>query len=294
MKNQEILMQAYHRFVKLEREEWGTDEFSAIRRYSWSIWYMPSLIQFTRLVAEFVSEQHTYSGGLPRLHSKMQHALASIDKIPKPLPASEKTLASVFQPLPADLSLGQVICDVPSRIRVARILNQDFPYGAHVALLGDDDMISCAIAGEHYPTVVYDIDPRLGDLIGKLPHTEFRMHDIRNPLDRHKQSYDAVFLDPADGSVALSKWLARADECLSLEDGPRLYLSINPWRMGRRWTRVITECVRRGLIPCAHYPRLKAYPQPDGINIQTDIWVFERTNLPSDLPQPYLDIEVFR
>lgn len=39
---------------------------------------------------------------------------------------------------------------------------------------------------------------------------------------------------------------------------------------------------------------IKAYPQPDGTIIETDLWVLERTMLVSDLPQPYLDIEVFR
>ncbi|PNL17590.1 bis-aminopropyl spermidine synthase family protein [Micrococcus sp. FDAARGOS_333] len=293
MRRLELLERAYKRFVELEKLEWGEGELAAVRRYTWDVWYRPSRLQFARLVAEYVTGEQVYAGGVPRLHCKVQQALRGEGDVIMPSPMAPEAVGTPPRPLEADPSLGQIVCDLASRARVAGVIRRDFPYGARIALLGDDDLIGCAVASEDYPAVVYDIDPRVGDLTGSYPHLEFKRHDIREPM-REKGCYEAVLLDPADGSVALGKWLERADECLSREDGARIYLSVNPWRLGRRWAQVIAECLRYGMIPCNSYPRLKAYPQGSIGRVETDLWVFERTSVPSALPHPYLDIEVFR
>ncbi|MDY6055166.1 hypothetical protein [Micrococcus sp.] len=293
MSRLELLERAYQRFVELENEEWGEGELAAVRRYTWTVWYRPSRLQFARLAAECVSGERVYAGGLPRLHRKVQQALSVAGDVIVPALVAPEMAETTPSPLEADPSLGQIVCDVESRARMAKVIRRDFPYGARLALLGDDDLVGCAVAGEDYPAVVYDIDPRVGDLIGSHPHLEFKCHDIRLPM-REQGCYEAVLLDPADGSVALGKWLERADECLSPEDGARVYLSVNPWRLGRRWAQVIAECLRNGMIPCGRHPRLKAYPQGSDGLVETDLWVFERASIPSALPHPYLDIEVFR
>ena len=294
MRRLELLEWAYQRFVELEREEWGEGELAAVRRYTWAVWFRPSRLQFARLVAECVSGERVYSGGVPRLHRKVQRALdyAGGDVI-APAPLAPETVGTPPDPLEADPSLGQIVCDVTSRARGAKGVRQDFPYGARLALLGDDDLVGYAVAGEDHPAVIYDIDSRVGDLIGSHPHLEFKRHDIREPI-RERGCYEAVLLDPADGSVALGKWLERADECLSPEDGARMYLSVNPWRLGRRWAQVVVECLRYGIVPCGSHPRLKTYPQGGAGLVETDLWVFERASIPSALPHPYMDIEVFR
>lgn len=288
-----LLEEAYQRFLSIEEEEWGEGKLAAIQRYTWATWYRPSLLQFSRLVAEYVLEPQACSGGVPRLHHKLQSALGSQwNKIAPPIPVVSTSRVSDVR-LKADPRRGQIVCDIASRTRVAQVVQRDFPYGAKIALLGDDDLVCGVISTEDYPAVVYDVDDRLGDRISSYLHVEFIHHDIREPI-RERHRYDAVLLDPADGSIALGKWLQRADECLSLVDGSRMYLSANPWRLGRRWAQVVAECLHHGLVPCDFHRKLKSYPHDCGKPVETDLWVFERTSIPSKLPHPYLEIEVFR
>ncbi|MCI1641538.1 MAG: bis-aminopropyl spermidine synthase family protein [Actinomyces sp.] len=289
----DVLDAAYDRFLTLEREEWGDGELSAVRRYTWAAWYQPSRTQFARLVVDLLIHPDGYTGGLPLLHRKVSHSLEGLDGIELLQPRSGTVSPASHDPLQADAALGQIVCDSSSRIRVAQKVWRDFPFGARVGILGDNDLLGLVVAGEDFPTVVFDIDERIAAVFQSRRHIAFRMHDVRQPMIG-EETFDAVLLDPADGSVALSYWLKRADECLSNEDGARMYLAVNQWRLGRRWSRVVEECARYGLVPCDVVAQAKAYPQEDGRSVTTDLWVFERVSVPSTLPLPYLDIEVFR
>lgn len=293
MRSTELLDRAYERFLTLEGDEWGSGEVAAIRRYTWTVWYKPSRVQFARLVADCLANEGEYAGGVPHLHRKVMSSLENLGDVEQLLPRIQHAAPRPIPLVEANPGLGQIVCDAGSRHRVAQQVWQDFPYGARIGILGDDDLVGLVVADENYPVVVFDVDERLGNVFDPHPHAEFRHHDIRRTL-AGEERFDAVLLDPADGSVALSHWLERLNECLSQQDGARAYLSVNLWRLGRRWSRVVEQCMRYNLVPCDVKLRAKNYPLRGNLSVMTDLWVFERTSIPSALPRPYLDIEVFR
>ncbi|MGO4490003.1 bis-aminopropyl spermidine synthase family protein [Microbacterium sp. 2RAF4] len=293
MDESEDMAAGYARFVDIENGEWGAGPLAEMRRHAWRTWYRPSFLQYQRLVAEWALESRESVGGLPRLEKKVIVSLSGADIERLRPPALVEDHASAVPGLSPRADLGQLLCDEDSRVRVATLVRRDFPYGANVAMLGDDDLVGTAISHELFPVTILDVDTRIGDAIAERDHIEFRAHDIREPW-RDAPRFEAVLLDPADGSIALEAWIRRTDECLSETEGARAYLSVNPWRLGRRWARLLEEFGRYDLSPVASHPKVKLYPQPDGRATTTDLWVFERMTRPSRLPQPYLDIEVFR
>lgn len=283
----------YGRFTDIEDNEWGVGGLAEIRRYAWTLWYKLSPIQFSRLLGCYFGPDSGQCIGSPTLIRKLRSALIGLPYADSLVPTMSRPGPGLQRRLDAKPELGQQICDRESRRRVAGLVRSDFPYGARIALLGDDDLVASSLCDERYPTVVFDIDERIEKCLAGCRDVEFRHHDIREPVvDSHL--FDAVILDPADGSVALDHWLRRTNECLSEEDGARVYLSINPWRVGRRWYTLVKQCLQYGLVPCNVVPNAKVYPDGSTVSITTDLWVFERTTVPPPLPLPYVDIETFR
>lgn len=287
------LERAYHIFDEIEDAEWGTGTIAEIQRHTWRKWYKLSFLQYLRLASECASGSRESIGGLPRLEKKVAASLADVNLdclSPFSFGEGQNPSAPVITPRP---DLGQLVCDEESRTRIASIIHNDFPFGARVAMLGDDDLIATTIAHKHFPVTVLDVDTRIAEVVSMRDFIQFINHDVREPW-RHESRFEAVVLDPADGSIALEAWTRRANECLSNVEGARAYLSVNTLRLGRRWSRLLDELGLHNLTPVAHYPRVKVYPGTSERGTTTDLWVFERMTRPSELPQPYLEIEVFR
>lgn len=287
------LAAAYARFIEIENHEWGDGTIAEMQRYAWRTWYRPSFLQYQRLVAEWTQSSRESVGGLPRLEKKIVASLSGSSRARLRPPTFVEDHTSGVPVMAPKGELGQLLCDEESRVRISTIVHDDFPYGAKIAMLGDDDLVGTAIAHERFPVTILDIDTRIADLVAEQEHIEFHVHDVRESW-RSTSRFDAVLLDPADGSIALEAWIRLSNECLSEAEGSRAYLSVNPWRLGRRWSRLLEEFGRYNLTPVASYAGIKVYPHEGGRGTTTDLWVFERMTRPSCLPQPYLDIEVFR
>lgn len=80
---------------------------------------------------------------------------------------------------------------------------------------------------------------------------------------------------------------------LDSEDGNRIYLSVNRWRLGKRWKSLILSYLKHDIVPVSVYPKLKKYPTEGG-EAYTDLWVLEKQACEDYLPHSYLDIEMFR
>ncbi|MBB1501870.1 bis-aminopropyl spermidine synthase family protein [Propioniciclava sp. MC1683] len=213
---------------------------------------------------------------------------------PAPAPISSLKNPQVrLPPLESNVDYGQLTCDVASRDRVAEEICRDFPYGGRVLFLGDDDLVSEAVALAGFSVTVVDVDERIGQCLATVEaDLSFVLGDVRRPLEAGQ--FDAVVLDPADGSVALNHWLNRVHEHLGDEEGVRVYLSVNMHRLGRRWASLLAGLARRDLVPVRSQERIKRYPSPSWADTTTDLWVFERMALPSSLPVPYVEIETNR
>lgn len=287
---------AHDVFCRAEDARWDERPGAALTRFTWRSWYRLERAHVDRLLAEaamFQAGDPVGIGGLPRLHERVVGALAELGPPPAPTSVVQTSDEHRVESLEARSDYGQLVCDVPSRDRVATEVCRDFPYGGSVLFLGDDDLVCEPVAAAGFKVVVVDLDERVGERISGLPGApRFKRGDVRHPLDVGR--FDAVVLDPADGSVALTYWLSRVRDHLGTTDGSRVYLSVNLHRLGRRWTALLDDLARQDLVPVRQHERLKRYPFGDRPGAATDLWVFERMTRPSNLPLPYVEIETHR
>ena len=246
------------------------------------------------MLSEFVGSSSSLLSGLPKLTEKIRKSTLGFD-INELSPPKIILRDNLFVQLPTVRpELGQRVCDIPSKKRIAECIHNDFPYGGNIAFLGDDDLVSLALAKNIYNIEIFDIDNRIYDIIYSEDDIMYRKHNVIYSIDESLQnSFDAVILDPADGSVALVHWFNRVFELISHKEGARVYISFNPFRLGKRWACVLEQLHRHSLIPVGMKESIKHYDSEEG-TITTNLWIFEKQNLASTLPLPYLDVEEFR
>lgn len=275
-----------------EQESWPARGAGSVSRYAWRRWFAHTPAGADRLLAELsTAPAARLVGGTRRLSDNCRAALAHVGgEAPRRMAHGDADTA--LRALPADARLGQLTCDRESRARVVNLLVDDFPYGARVLFLGDDDLISVGASETGFDVTVIDVDDRLGPILSGRPRLDFHLADVRDELTLGQ--FDAVVLDPADGSVALDAWLTQAHACLSPTPGSRIYLSVNMHRLARRWAAVLHTLAHHDIVPVSAFPSIKSYPQPGDGPATTDLWTFERMPMPSALPLPYLDVELVR
>lgn len=272
--------------------EYLSERAGAMGTYAWRRWYEWSALEVDRLIASMAEDDPDLAyGGLGTLHQRLERVTQALG--PPPQPVSRVSSVEPASLGANDPELGQLSCDHKSREALARAICADLPYGGSVLFLGDDDLVSLPVQAAGLDVTVVDVDPRIGDslrAVGQGP--SFVLGDVRRPLEVGR--FEAVVMDPADGSHALDSWFRRASEHLVLEEGARVYLSLNRYRLGRRWVAVVGELARHDLHPVAHHPALKLYPLSEGRLASTDLWIFERLRQPTLLPLPYVEIETMR
>lgn len=283
-----------NRLAEAELKLWESQ--STLAAYVWASWYRLSPLHVARLVAKTgarVPGSPVAVSGLPRLDRRIDEAMAGLGPMPHPRRVPKMQTEVRAKALPARGELGQLVCDVSSRDRVAQHISGDFPLGGSILFLGDDDLVCEAVAAAGFEVLVVDVDERISGRVESLAgHVTFQSGDVCKALPLGR--YDAVVLDPADGSVALAHWLNRVYDHLAMMEGARVYLSVNPYRLGRRWARLLADFAAHDLFPVGNHQHAKVYPGPECSSSTTDLWTFERMNAPSMLPLPYLDIETFR
>lgn len=292
MTNEDVRRRFREELNAREQESWPARGGGSVSRYAWRRWFAHTPAGADRLLAELSNAPaERLIGGTRRLSDNCRAALARLGG-EAPSRLTHRGADPAPGPLPADARLGQLTCDRESRARVVDLLVDDFPYGARVLFLGDDDLISVGASASGFDVTVIDVDDRLAPILSGRPRLAFRLADVRDELALGL--FDAVVLDPADGSVALEAWLAQAHTCLSPTPGSRIYLSVNMHRLARRWAAVLHTLAHHDVVPVRASPSIKSYPQPAGGPATTDLWTFERMPMPSALPLPYLDVELVR
>ncbi|MEM2913567.1 MAG: bis-aminopropyl spermidine synthase family protein [Candidatus Bathyarchaeia archaeon] len=149
--------------------------------------------------------------------------------------------------------------DVISRIALMHkyddLANKDF------ILIGDDDLLSVALALTELPSKIFilDIDERLGDFIKAISREygfeiEFQKYDVSNPLPRDlRGSFDVFSSEPLETLSGLKAFLSRGVACLrengvgyfglsTAESSPKKWMLIE--RLLLRMNCVITDIIK--------------------------------------------------
>jgi predicted methyltransferase len=131
---------------------------------------------------------------------------------------------------PPRLDLDQCHCTAETKLRrIVAIHDADALVGRRVLLLGDDDLISLALAGfvERFGSAesvaelaVVDVDPDVvehvrRELVGSPLSVTCLRHDLRRPLPGGlRRSFDTVVTDPPYTTAGATLFLSRAAEAL--------------------------------------------------------------------------------
>jgi predicted methyltransferase len=138
---------------------------------------------------------------------------------------------------------------VLARVRDMARFGDLYP-GVRVAVLGDDDLASLALALTGLPArvTVFEIDEQLTAFIAEaagrrgLP-VEVHTADLRRPLPRgHLGAYDAFLCDPSETEAGLRMFVGRGLSCLRPGPGAAGYFGVTlieadlaKWRALQRW-----------------------------------------------------------
>ena len=241
-----LIDELYNIYNDYENQHWKKSAIGNIQRYTWKRYYALSKIQFCRILLEYylIRDSDILPTGTRNMGNILKDILSKYDaKSFKPI-ERHNDISDEF--IDANPELGQFVCDMKSRIDVSNIICRDFPFGADVIFLGDDDLVSSALADENYKVTIVDVDNRIKEIVQDSDYIKYYNHDIRKTMNM-SQKFNAVVLDPADGSVALSYWVRQSISMLDSEDGNRIYLSVNRWRLGKRWKSLILSYLKHDI-----------------------------------------------
>jgi predicted methyltransferase len=193
--------------------------------------------------------------------------------LPPGLAASGRDVARLARRAPAPrVELDQCHCTVETKLRRVLALHEaDALAGRRVLLLGDDDLVSLAIAsvvarfgsGQILEQLtVVDVDPRVITFARReLARAPFAVacveHDLRSPLpDRLAGSFDTVVTDPPYTAAGARLFLSRAAE--ALPGAGTVFLSFGSRRAETTFA-VQRDIVRMGFTIQARVPDFNQY-----------------------------------
>jgi N4-bis(aminopropyl)spermidine synthase len=201
----------------------------------------------TRPVALTDAARQILAAGQPRLSAQCPCCGGSGLVVPEQLAqlAAELELAADGAP-EVRPELDQSHCTVATKIRRVLALHESGALaGQRILLLGDDDLISVAIARFAAPVgvpasirrlAVVDTDPAVLSWIGSQVAgsgvtVELAEHDLRQPLpDGLRAGFDVVCTDPPYTAAGAELFLSRAVTALSGEPGQHVFFSFGARR----------------------------------------------------------------
>lgn len=146
---------------------------------------------------------------------------------------------------------------VLARVREMARFGDLYP-GVRVAVLGDDDLASLALALTGLPALVtvFEIDERLTAFLAEaaarrdLP-VEVHAADLRRPLPgRHLGAYDVFVCDPSETEAGIRMFVGRGLSCLREGAGAAGYFGLTlieadlaKWRSLQRWVTAFPVAV---------------------------------------------------
>ena len=214
------------------------------------------------------------AGGLTGTSGECSGCGGSGVTVPEELAPAAGRLEAAAAAMPAArLELDQAHCTVDTKLRrVLRMAGAGALAGQRVIILGDDDLVSAAVAavaaagagGRPARLAVVDCDAGLlGYLAGLLPElglaADLLEHDLREPLPASlRGAFDVACTDPPYTVAGAELFLSRAVAALAPGGGRHVFFSFGARRPEEtlRTQQVITEL---GLTVRALLPGFNAY-----------------------------------
>lgn len=200
---------------------------------------------------------------------------------------------------PADrLSFEQQSCTLGTTQARVDLISDAHPQGGRVLLLGDDDLMSLALASTtKFDIDLFEVDPRLVRFLGDFQQQGVKIwrQDLRKGLPQELHGvFDVVVADPTYVAAGMEVFLTTAAQGLS-SDG-RLYLSTCP-RMLEDPEAFFIGLMKRELSISENHKNFNRYPMTWAAQLGV-AKAFELVNLPLDLAKiitsiPYLYADLF-
>jgi predicted methyltransferase len=165
------------------------------------------------------------------------------------------------RPLPDDEFCQGHMGEYDVIARVAFMHHYDDLHGKDIVIIGDDDLLSVALALTGLPSRIcaLDIDERIGDFIGRVNRErgldiEFHKYDVRDPLPREfLGAFDVFSSEPLETMSGLRAFISRGVCCLGeggagyfgltvAEASPKKWLEVE--RLVMEMNCAITDIIR--------------------------------------------------
>ncbi len=171
-----------------------------------------------------------------------------------------KRISKEHPPILAEFYQGKIIPE-DTVFRIALMHKYGDVADKNIVLIGDDDLLSIALALTNLPKriVVFDIDKRLGEFIEKVSRKykleiEFVEYDVANPLPKEfVKKFDVFSTEPLETDTGFKAFIARGASCIKA--GGSGYIGLTALEVSfKRWAKfqkmildngfVITDVIR--------------------------------------------------
>lgn len=166
----------------------------------------------------------------------------------------------------------------------------DIDRDSNVLVIGDDDLVSIALALFGCNVTVIEIDERINDFINNVAEQEnFPIkvfeYDVRNPLPtKLKKKFDCFFTDPVETINGIKLFLSRGAE--SLKENSFAYFGLTHLEAGlKKWYEIQKMLLKMNFIITDIIRDFHYYPETK--EFRDFSWkkkVMERVNFPIGLP----------
>lgn len=155
-------------------------------------------------------------------------------------------------------------------------------YNRSVCILGDDDLLSLAIAtlNQAKKITVFEIDPQICDYIkSQNQDIEVISFDLKNKIPQNlKNQFDLIITDPPYTAAGIKLFLNRGIELLKPLLTSRIYLSCGTSDRARERELAFQQIIwQMGLLINSKYFQFNQYIGADSIGNRSSLYVLDRT-----------------
>lgn len=155
-------------------------------------------------------------------------------------------------------------------------------YNRSVCILGDDDLLSLAIAtlNQAKKITVFEIDPQICDYIkSQKQDIEVISFDLKNKIPQNlKNQFDLIITDPPYTAAGISLFLNRGIELLKPLLTSRIYLSCGTSDRARERELAFQQIIwQMGLLINSKYFQFNQYIGADSIGNRSSLYVLDWT-----------------
>jgi Branched-chain polyamine synthase A C-terminal domain len=160
---------------------------------------------------------------------------------------------------------AQQLCTLSTSVERAEHIWRQYPQGAKIITLGDDDLMSLALTQrDGYEVDVFEIDRALVRFIKKHRNSAVNIYsrDLSSGLpEEFKGLYDVVLADPPYNTEGMEWFIDCCADALKPDQKSRLYLSTYPMLLEDS-DHLFSQITGHGLDVVVTHPHFNRYPFP--------------------------------